>query len=505
MVFSSLEFIYLFLLPTLLVFIVLRYLAMEKAIIWWLIIASLLFYAWWSIYYLGLLLISVIVNYCLHKLLLKSPSRYILTLGTVLNLATLAYFKYADFLIENFNGIFGAEVPLLHVILPLAISFFTFQQISFLFDTYHKKISDCSFAKYCLFVVFFPQLIAGPIVLQKHTIPQFTLSIFRKPLFMNLAIGGTLFSIGLFKKIVFADSMAPLANGVFNLAHLGNSVPAEAAWIGILAYTFQIYFDFSGYCDMALGLARMFGIKLPINFNSPYQAINIVDFWRRWHITLSTFLRDYLYIPFGGSRYGKVRQYTALMLTMLLGGLWHGASWTFVFWGFLHGLFLAVNHGWSALTKESHFSEYIPGAILNIFSHVVTLFAVVIAWVFFRAEQFSDAILIIKGMFGQTQFYNAKVWASTLNDTSILWLQLSGLIFIVLFLPNSIELTRHYRPVLKVKNILRKASGLSGMIKSQMIWRPSIGWSFVIGCMASVSLFFLYQANNLTEFIYFNF
>jgi len=505
MVFSSLEFIYLFLMPTLLVFIILRYLALEKAIIWWLIIASLLFYAWWSVYYLALLLTSVIVNFALHKLLLKKSSRVILTLGTIANLATLAYFKYADFLIANVNKIAGTEFPLLHVILPLAISFFTFQQISFLFDTYHQKIADCNFAKYCLFVVFFPQLIAGPIVLQKHTIPQFNLAVFRKPLFMNLAVGGTLFAIGLFKKIVFADSMAPYANDVFNLAHLGNSVPTEAAWLGIFAYTFQIYFDFSGYCDMALGLARMFGITLPINFNSPYQAHNIVDFWRRWHMTLSAFLRDYLYIPFGGSRYGKVRQYQALMLTMLLGGLWHGASWNFVFWGFLHGLYLAINHGWSALTKDSLFSEYIPSVVLKSLSHIITLLAVMFAWVFFRAENFSDALLVIDGLLGQTQYYNTKAWGALLNDNSMLWLKIGGLSIIVLFLPNAIELTRFYRPVLKIKEMLRKTSGLSGYIKSQLLWRPSMNWSVIIGAMASVSLLFLYQANNLTEFIYFNF
>jgi len=505
MVFSSLEFIYLFLGPALLVFMVLRHFALEKAIIWWLITASLLFYAWWSVYYLALMLLSVIINFLIHKLLLRNKSRLILTLGTILNLATLAYFKYADFLIGNYNAVTGNNVELLHVILPLAISFFTFQQISFLFDTFHEKITDCDFAKYCLFVVFFPQLIAGPIVLQKHTIPQFTLTVFRKPLFMNLSIGGTLFAIGLFKKIVFADGMAAYANPVFELAHLGNSVPTEAAWLGILAYSFQIYFDFSGYCDMALGLARMFGIRLPVNFNSPYQALNIVDFWRRWHMTLSAFLRDYLYIPFGGSRHGKARQYTALMLTMLLGGLWHGASWTFVFWGFLHGLYLTINHGWTALTKDLVFAEYIPKPVLRMMSHAVTMLAVIVAWVFFRAESFTDAVLILKGMFGQTGFYNAKVWGALLNDTAVTWFQVISLTGIVVFLPNSIELTKHYRPVLQIKSILRKATGLSALIKAQLVWRPSLSWSVVICGMTSVSLIVLYRANNLTEFIYFNF
>jgi len=505
MVFSSLEFIYLFLFPTLVVYLILRSLSWEKGIIWWLIIASLIFYAWWSVFYLVLLLVSVVINYFLHRLLLNNPNKLVLVFGTTANLLTLAYYKYADFFINNINMLIDADWPLLDIILPLAISFFTFQQISFLFDTYHKKIHQCDFAKYCLFVVFFPQLIAGPIVLQKHTIPQFTLATFRKPIYMNLAIGSTLFVLGLFKKIVLADSIAPIANGVFALAHAGHPVPTEAAWLGILAYSFQIYFDFSGYCDMALGLARMFGIRLPMNFNSPYQANNIVDFWRRWHMTLSAFLRDYLYIPLGGSRYGKTRQYINLMATMLLGGLWHGASWTFVFWGFLHGVYLSINHAWSVLTNKYKFSDYIPITLLDIFSRFITLFAVLIAWVFFRAENFSDAMLILKGMMGQHYFYNAKLWSGILNDTFFTWLQLLFMAVIVLNFPNSIELTRHYRPVLQINKMLIKAKGLSKQIKSLLIWRPTMAWSFTLFIISSVSLFYLYQANNLTEFIYFNF
>ncbi len=505
MVFSSLEFIYLFLMPTLLVFFILRAVSWEKGIIWWLIIASLIFYAWWSLSYLVLLLISVLVNYLIHKLLLNYKSKYLLVLGTAANLITLGYFKYADFFISNVNTLLSLQLPLLHVILPLAISFFTFQQISFLFDTFNEKISHCDFARYCLFVIFFPQLIAGPIVLQKHTIPQFTLAVFKKPLFMNLAIGFTLFGIGLFKKIVLADSMAPIANSVFNLAHAGNTVPFEAAWLGIFAYTFQIYFDFSGYCDMALGLARMFGIKLPVNFNSPYQALSIVDFWRRWHITLSSFLRDYLYIPFGGSRYGKPRQYISLMTTMLLGGLWHGASWTFVFWGFLHGFYLTINHAWSALIQDSAISEYLPKSVTAAIAHITTMLAVMFAWVFFRAENFQDAIIIIEGMLGQTQFYSPKIWSSVIADTSFIWLQIMALCIIVTYFPNSIELTRKYRPALQIKTVLRKAVGLSALFKNNLIWRPTISWSFFIVILTSMSLMFLYQSNNLTEFIYFNF
>lgn len=505
MVFSSLEFIYLFLMPTLAVFIFLRHYGWEKGIIWWLITASLIFYAWWSVTYLLLLLTSVVVNFLIHKQLLKTPSRLILGLGTAANLAALGYFKYADFLIANLNLLANMQLPLLNVILPLAISFFTFQQISFLFDTYHKKIEYCDFSKYCLFVVFFPQLIAGPIVLQKHTIPQFNMSVFNKSVFNNLSVGLTLFGIGLFKKVVLADSMAPIANQVFNLAHEGHAIPTEAAWLGILAYSFQIYFDFSGYCDMALGLARLFGITLPINFNSPYQALNIVDFWRRWHMTLSAFLRDYLYIPFGGSRNGKLRQYAALMATMLLGGLWHGASWNFVFWGMLHGAYLTINHGWTALTKNSALVNAVPPIIARVLSHGLTMLAVMIAWVFFRAENFSDAILVLDGMAGNAQLYSNKLWSSLLAGSSEIWLQLFALSLIVVFLPNSIELTKNFKPVLNVKHVLRKAHGLSKFIKRTLVWQPSLSWSIAVLLMTSTSLFYLYHANRMTEFIYFNF
>ena len=349
MVFSSLEFLYLFLPPVLLGFLALRAIGSERGIIWWLIAASIAFYAWWSVPYLILLIGSVVFNFMLHRWLLVSRDKVALTFGIIANLSALAYFKYANFFLGNVNAIFGFDLPMLSIVLPLAISFFTFQQISFLCDTYRGEVQDCDFARYTLFVVFFPQLIAGPIVLQKDTLPQFKLSVFKSKIGVNLAVGGTLFAIGLFKKIVLADSMAPYANLVFGAAGDAHGVPVEAAWIGALAYTFQIYFDFSGYCDMALGLARMFGIRLPINFNSPYKATNIVDFWRRWHITLSRFLRDYLYIPLGGNRCSMPRRYVNLFATMVLGGLWHGAAWTFVIWGALHGLYLTINHGWAAI------------------------------------------------------------------------------------------------------------------------------------------------------------
>lgn len=481
----------------------LRHLGWEKAVIYWLIIASLIFYAWWSISYLLLLLLSVIINYSFHKLLLKYHNRLLLTLAVSLNLITLGYFKYADFLIASINQLTQQQLPLLHVILPLAISFFTFQQISFLFDTFQNKITHCDFSKYCLFVVFFPQLIAGPIVLQQHTIGQFNLAKFKKSPLINLALGATLFSLGLFKKIVLADGMAPTANLVFDHALAGNSMPMEVAWLGVFAYSFQIYFDFSGYCDMALGLARMFNITLPINFNSPYQATNIVDFWRRWHITLSNFLRDYLYIPLGGSRSGKVRQYLSLSITMLLGGLWHGASWTFVFWGGLHGLYLILNHAWGGITKK--YTSPLPNIVNKLLAHILTMLAVMIAWVFFRAESFSSAIIILKSMAGQSQLYEGQIWLELLTNNTMRWGQVILLVIIVCCLPNSIEITQKYRPVLKFNHLINKTNNWFGKLKNQFLWQPNAPWSAFVFILLSTSLYYLYSSNNITEFIYFNF
>ncbi|MEM7424571.1 MAG: MBOAT family protein [Pseudomonadota bacterium] len=497
MVFSSLEFIYLFLPPVLLGYLALRAWGRESAIIWWLIAASLAFYAWWSPIHLLLLIGSVLANFGLHRMILRTRSKPVLAAGIAGNLATLAYFKYADFLIGNINLLPGADLPALGIILPLAISFFTFQQISFLCDTWRGEISECDFSRYCLFVVFFPQLIAGPIVLQKDTIPQFTLKVFQSKLFLNLAVGGTLFAIGLFKKIVLADGIAPLATSVFSLADAGHAVPAEAAWIGALAYTFQIYFDFSGYCDMALGLARMFGIRLPINFNSPYKATSIVDFWRRWHITLSRFLRDYLYIPLGGNRHGRFRRYLNLFATMVLGGLWHGASWNFVLWGALHGVYLAINHAWSAVFPRRKDVSPLTRALSSSLAQGLTMLAVIFAWVPFRAETLDGALAVMSGMLGFTELYDVKAWSGVLAQTGLPWVQFIALALVVFYAPNSIELVRKYRPVIDAAQHIRRSAAVS--------WRPSRRWAMAVSGVFAVALLQVYRLGDLTEFIYFNF
>lgn len=396
MLFNSYVFIFIFLPVT---FIVWRSLCAKKkttAAIYWLLSASLFFYGYWNPPYLLLLLASIAVNFTIQRMIAKTaPSRTAklwLTAGVVMNLALIGYYKYADFFASNIALMTGTPWRHIEIFLPLGISFFTFQQIACLADTYHGKLGIIPFRHYALFVSFFPQLIAGPIVLADKIIPQFS----DKKIFClswkNICLGLTLFSIGLFKKVIIADTFSPWTALAFDAQH---PLTLLEAWGGALSYTVQLYFDFSGYSDMALGLASFFNIKLPLNFNSPYKARSIIDFWRRWHMTLSAFLRDYLYIPLGGNRKGKTRRYVNLMITMLLGGLWHGAGWTFVIWGGLHGLYLTANHLWR---------EHSPVRLPSFFGWLLTFLSVVVAWVFFRAESASQAIEILKGMAGMNGF-----------------------------------------------------------------------------------------------------
>lgn len=501
MVFSSLEFIYLFLPPVIIVFLILRILKLETGIILWLIIASLAFYAWWNPYYLMLLLGSVAFNFAIHKILLRHPSKAIFTFGVVTNLALLGLYKYADFLIGNFNMITNLSVPHLNLILPLAISFYTFQQISFLHDSLVGKLETCDFKRYVLFVTFFPQLIAGPIVMQRDTIPQFTLSNFSSKTVLNLLLGTTLFAIGLFKKMVLADSAAPFANTVFQLADAGQPVSIDAAWMGSIAYTFQIYFDFSGYCDMALGLALMFGIRLPMNFNSPYKAQSIVEFWRRWHMTLSRFLRDYLYIPLGGNRSGLLGSKGNLLITMLLGGLWHGAGWNFVIWGGLHGGYLIANHAWTKSNIRAITRKIVGSISYSILAWTLTMLAVIVAWVFFRAETFTGASIILTAMFGMSSDLLIGEASVTTSDIVSVAPMFILMLVIVAFMPNSIQLTRAYRPIISAAGDVEKIRGKLKYLR----WTTSPRWATFASVLTIAGIIQIYRLNGLTDFIYFNF
>lgn len=354
-----------------------------------LIAASLFFYGYYNVSYLLLILASIAFNYFIALLIQrnseKKTAKLFLTLGILFNVALIGYFKYYDFFIENINAVFGANFMLRHIALPLGISFFTFQQLSFLVSVYKGEERVERLRDYCLFVTFFPQLVAGPIVLYSEMIPQFKDESRRYFNSESFSQGLYLFAIGLFKKAVIADALAVLVNNGFGMASLG----LTAGWVTSLSYTLQIYFDFSGYSDMAIGLGRLFNIEIPFNFLSPYQSESITVFWRKWHITLGRALSTYIYKPLGGNRKGLARTCLNLFLTFLVSGLWHGAAWTFVLWGALHGLFVVLERLCKPLLEK------IPHAI-RVF---VTFLIVNFLWVLFRAESFAQALAVYRGMF----------------------------------------------------------------------------------------------------------
>ncbi len=395
MLFNSYAFIFLFLPMALLGFFVLGRLS-HLAVIIWLALASLAFYAIGNWQFVPVLVASIAFNYGAGYLLIErklsdAARRLVLIAGVGGDLLILGIFKYAGFFAANLNAVLATHLSL-NVLLPVGISFYTFTQIAFLVDAWRGNVARYALPHYALFVTYFPHLIAGPILHHRDMIPQFERPGIRRPDAHLILHGVIIFAIGLFKKTCLADGIQPLVSLAF-----GAPAPLafDHAWIGALAYTFQLYFDFSGYSDMAIGMSLMFGVFLPINFNSPYKAQSIVDFWRRWHMTLSQFLRDYLYIPLGGNRRGPVWRYVNLMVTMLLGGLWHGAAWTFVAWGALHGLYLCINHAWNYLVPAPP-QRLAP--LAGPAAGALTFLAVVIAWVFFRADSFSSALTVLTGM-----------------------------------------------------------------------------------------------------------
>jgi D-alanyl-lipoteichoic acid acyltransferase DltB (MBOAT superfamily) len=418
----------------------------------------------------------------------KSITKGLLIVGISFNLGLLGYFKYANFFVNELNLITGTHLYLDTVALPLAISFFTFQQITYLIDTYQEKTCEYDFLRYSLFVVFFPQLIAGPIVHHKEMLPQFTKNRISRPSEAHLAVGITLFSIGLFKKTVLADSFIKYVTPVFAAAELGAAVTFYEAWGGALAYTFQVYFDFSGYSDMAIGLARMFGIRLPLNFNSPYKAANIREFWSRWHMTLSRFFRDYIYLPLGGNRKGSVRQFINLVITMLLGGIWHGANRNFILWGALHGCYLSINHLWQMICKEFNLNSSKPSLLGHRLAQILTFIAVVVAWVLFRAETTSGAMNLLSTMFGSNGIALPEHIKPGRFITSFL---------IVWLAPNSQQIMIRFQPTIKT---------YSATIKEWhgqwLQWEPCRTWGIIIG---GVFLYAISYLTDVSEFLYFQF
>jgi len=503
--FHSTEFLFFFLPITWIVFVALVCNGRYRTTIGWLTLASLAFYAWWNPPYLALIAASILFNYAVGRLVGPTTSRFgnggrawILVFGLAVNIAALGYFKYANFFVENLAVVFHVSLTLQKVILPLAISFFTFQQIVFLVGTYRGDFKFPALLEYAFAVSFFPHLIAGPIVQYQELLPQIERERWKPVRWENLQVGITIFIIGLFKKMVIADGSATYATPVFDSVAQGLVLSTPDAWAGALAYGFQLYFDFSGYSDMATGLARCFGIVLPLNFDSPYKAASIIDFWRRWHITLSRFLRDYIYIPLGGSRRGIVLRYSNLMITMLVGGLWHGAGWTFVIWGGLHGLYLAINHGYRAATRGIFNAWPLLRKIAVVPAWGLTMLAVIVGWVFFRAADLPAALRLLASMFPihavEAGHYPAELSIALLGPGKFIWLAFVALV--ALAAPSTHDYLRAYTPTLAPTG--RTVS------PRQPMWHPTFLHGAVIGVLLFITIkrYFLLAP---TEFLYFNF
>lgn len=519
MLFNSYEFLFVYLPFVLAAFFAIARFSRAGARVF-LALASLFFYGWWDWRYVGLLLLSIATNFALGMAIgggqAKARERWLVA-GLVFNLGLLGFFKYTNFFLDTLSEVSGRNFGLADIVLPLGISFFTFTQIAFLIDVKRRIAVEFNFTNYVLFVTYFPHLIAGPVLHHKEMMPQFAKPDMGSAKAEDFAVGAALFTIGLAKKVLVADNFAPFATPLFAGAHAGAEPALIAAWAGALAYTMQIYFDFSGYSDMAVGLSRLFGVRLPVNFASPYKSGSIIDFWRRWHMTLSRFLRDYLYIPLGGNRLGEGRRQMNLLATMVLGGLWHGAAWTYVVWGTLHGLYLTVNHAWRRRFGPARSRPAVAAA------WALTFLCVVVAWVFFRAESMQAALAVLSGMAGANgvvlpaklapwvgplaahlpvpfAFSSGMTWnyfsiapGQSLGDP-IRFFTLLGAGAVLLALPNSQQLLARYRPVLEMAE--PQAAGL------KLDGRAGVATGLALAALLFACLVNL---NHKSEFLYFQF
>jgi D-alanyl-lipoteichoic acid acyltransferase DltB (MBOAT superfamily) len=542
MLFNSNEFIFGFLPVTLLGFYVIGKLSRGWALRW-LILASLVFYASWRSVNVLIIAPSILINFALGRLLLRlardarrrRTSIAVLLLGIAANVAFLGYFKYANFFLGTVNDVFGANLVLAHIVLPLGISFITFQKIAFLIDVQAGRVVDFAFQDYCLFVLFFPQLIAGPIVHYREVMPQFhqPLCRFDKE---NIAVALTLFFLGLFKKAFLADNIAPLVSPIYEHA-AGGGTGLVYAWIAAIGFTLQIYFDFSGYSDMALGLARFFGIRLPPNFDSPLRATSIIDFWLRWHMTLTRFLTAYIYNPLSvvltrrrmakgrpgfGGRNTTLASFVFLLMfptlvTMFVSGLWHGAGYLFVLWGLLHGLYLTINHGWRVVARRFWPTKK-RSPLPTPMAWLLTFVAVVVAMVFFRSPTLGAAFDVVKGMAGLNGVALAEpaygqigplfAWLRehfAMFEPSagrafalavICWIFL--VLLIALVCPNTLQILAPYEPALGVGRPGRNLPRAAIVVE----WRPSVAWAVGMSVIAAIGVLLLGAES---EFLYWQF
>jgi len=448
MLFNSYIFIFIYLPVVFFGFFYLAKKSQQLAALW-LALSSLFFYGWWNPKFVLLLLLSIIFNFFAGYLISSTKlKKLFLAICISLNIGLLLFYKYFNFFLSTAND-FGSNFELLDIVLPLGISFFTFTQIAYLVDVYQEKVREYHFIHYLLFVTWFPHLIAGPVLHHQQMMPQFADDQSYKPNLESIKIGLCFFSLGLFKKVVLADEFAVFANPLFGANHINHPM-LISSWIGAIAYTLQLYFDFSAYSDMAIGLSRVFNIRLPINFDSPYKASNIIDFWRRWHITLSQFLRDYLYYPLGGNKKGITRRYINLFSVMLLGGLWHGSGWNFVIWGGLHGVFLMINHLWRNIFGKDKKAQ---SRLYKYLSTLLTFTVVVVAWVPFRSTSISETFDIWRGMVGLNGFSTALQdifpGSGISAQESFRWIAVG--LAIIFILPNTQQIIEKYQ---KFQNVL---------------------------------------------------
>jgi len=516
MLFNSYSFIFFFL-PIVLVGFFYSAKLNNFYAITWLGIASLFFYGWFNPQSIPLLVFSIICNFYFGQWIKNSNhhKKLILILSLIFNLLGLAFFKYANFFIENINQL---DTSFLHITpmdiaLPIGISFFTFTQIAFLVDAYLGHAKENSLIRYMLFVSYFPHLIAGPVLHHKEMMPQFASEITHKMSWRNITIGLSIFFIGLFKKTVIADNISLPISAVFSTATNQLDIGFWDAWGTALSYALQIYFDFSGYSDMAIGISLLFGIYLPINFNSPYKSKNIIEFWRRWHITLSRFLKDYLYIPLGGNKKGHTKRYFNLFITMILGGFWHGAAWTYLVWGLLHGTYLIINHAWQKVMTMVFHDQYLSIRNHWIYSTIaltITFLTCTIAWVFFRAPSLESAHHLIVSMahaptipqewlmkwgsLGKWLIQHGYVDNQTkplIKGIHFLWISL--LLAFVFFAPNTQEIFQKYKI---------STSEPTPHSDHSIQWKANKIWLAII---VLVALFGILNISELSEFIYFQF
>ncbi len=489
MLFNSYLFILLFVPIVVAGYFMLGRLGSTKIGLSWLIACSLFFYGYYNPAYLALLGISVLANYGVGRLLsgegVAPKTRFRLASGgVVFNLALLGYYKYANFFVENINVVFGSDFVLEKLLLPLAISFFTFQQLAYVVDSYQGKTRRYGFVEYTFFVTFFPQLIAGPIVRHEEMMPQLKKNILQlNP--TNLASGTSLFCIGLFKKVIFADQVARYVQPVYD--GLGGADPGfTAAWLATFAYSLQLYFDFSGYSDMASGLARIFNLTLPQNFDSPYRAESPTSFWRRWHCTLSAFLKQYLYFPLGGNRKGETRTNINLFLTMLLGGLWHGAGWGYIIWGALNGVLLLGQKAWSKTVGKRLGVE--PSRFRIELSITTTFFLIMLTRIFFRAESWDGSMSMLRALLGMGGVDVVESAPGLFPGIAMA----VGLYLVARLAPNSMQIMADVAPVL-------------GKIRPGprwLRWRPNGTFAVVVFGMFVICIVNLAE---VSEFLYFQF